>query len=451
MLGLGWVDSPLSPEARLSPRVVRFCSAPEPVLSVLPACATDKDEEGSPLEGCSDVWIVDGVRTPVGRRAGALASVRPDDLLAYVLQALVERTGLDPDHIDDVYIGCANQAGEDSRNVARIAALLAGFPESVAGVTVNRLCASGLEAAIAAARAIRVGEEEVCIAGGVESMSRAPYVLPKAQSPFPHGNVTAYDSALGWRFPNPKLAERFPLESMGETAENLADRYGISRAEQDHFALVSHRRAVDAWASGRFERETVPIPIAAGMVFRDEGPRADTSIEGLARLKPAFRPGGTVTAGNSSPLSDGAAGLVLASSSAVRRYGLRPRARILAAAAAGVSPRYMGLGPVPAAAKALNRAGLSLDDMDVIELNEAFAAQVLAVLREWRIPADDRRLNPNGGAIAIGHPLGCSGSRLLVTLVHELEEQQARYGLCALCVGVGQGVAAVVERVDTAH
>jgi acetyl-CoA acyltransferase len=398
------------------------------------------------VNGLRDVWVVDGLRTPVGRRGGVLAGVRPDDMAAHVLRAVVDRAGLDPAVVDDVYLGCANQAGEDNRNVARMAALLAGFPDSVPGVTVNRLCASGLEAVVAAARAIRSGEQDVCLAGGVESMSRAPYALPKATAAFPYGNLTAYDTALGWRFPNPRLAERFPLESMGETAENLADRYAIPREEQDRFALRSHRRAVAAWASGRLARETVAVPTPAGPVDRDEGPRADTSLEALARLKPAFRQGGTVTAGNSSPLNDGAAALVLSSPEAAERLGLRPRARILAAASAGVDPRYMGIGPVPAAARALDRAGLSLADMDVIELNEAFAAQVLSVLREWGISPEDDRLNPNGGAIAIGHPLGCSGARLMVTLVHELELRGGRYGLCALCVGVGQGVAAVVER-----
>ena len=394
-----------------------------------------------------EVWLIDAVRTPLGKLGGILRSVRPDDLAALVVRQVVEQSGLDPTAVDDVYLGCANQAGEDGRNVARMAALLAGFPDSVPGVTVNRLCASGLEAVVAAARAIRCGEEDVCVAGGVESMSRAAYALPKADRPFPYGNVTAYDTALGWRFPNPRLAERFPLESMGETAENLVERYHLSRAEQDEVALTSHTRAVAAWAAGRLAAEVVWVPTPEGPADRDQGPRADTSLAALGRLRPAFRPGGTVTAGNSSPLSDGAAALLLARPAAARRLGLRPRARLLTAAAAGVDPRYMGLGPVPATARVLARAGLTMADLDVIELNEAFAAQVLAVLREWNLDRDDPRLNPNGGAIALGHPLGCSGARLVVTLLGELERRGGRFGLATLCVGTGQGMAALLERV----
>ncbi|MBX6377151.1 MAG: acetyl-CoA C-acyltransferase [Clostridia bacterium] len=400
------------------------------------------------------VYIVAALRTPIGRHGGALRDVRPDDLAAHVLRAVVDRTGIPPEAIDDVYLGCANQAGEDNRNVARMAALLAGFPHSVPGTTVNRLCASGLEAVTQAFRAIRCGEEDLVLAGGVESMTRAPWVFPKASSPFPYGNVTAYDTALGWRFPNPRMAAMFPLESMGETAENLVERYGISREEQDRFALWSHQKAVAAQEAGRFDDELVPVSVPQRrgepmVIDRDEGPRRDTSLEKLAALPPVFRKGGSVTAGNSSPLNDGACALLLASPRALERHGLTPLARILGGAAAGVDPRYMGIGPVPATARLLGRLGLGLADMDLIEVNEAFAAQVLSVLREWGLPPDEPRLNVNGGAIALGHPLGCSGARILTTLVHELRRRSGRYGLATLCVGVGQGAALVVERVET--
>ncbi|HEY8486948.1 MAG TPA: thiolase family protein [Limnochordales bacterium] len=397
--------------------------------------------------------IVDALRTPVGRYAGALSDVRPDDLAALVLRAVLERNGIEPGWVDDVYFGCANQAGEDNRNVARMAVLLAGLPETVPGVTVNRLCASGLEAVIQAVRAIWAGEAEIVVAGGVESMSRAPLVLPKPETAFPRGAQTLHDTTLGWRLVNPRMAERYPPLSLGETAENLAERYGISRQEQDLFALASHRKAHQAWEAGRFAREVIPVEKpsrkgAAVRVERDEGIRPDTSLDKLASLPPAFRDGGTVTAGNSSPLSDGAAAVLLMAEHRARALGLRPLARAVASGVAGVHPNYMGIGPVPATRQALQRAGLSLEQMDVIEINEAFAAQVLACLREWRVEPDDARLNPNGGAIAIGHPLGCSGARLVGTLVHELHRREGRFGLATLCVGVGQGLSLVVERLD---
>ncbi|MCS7177450.1 MAG: acetyl-CoA C-acyltransferase [Candidatus Kapabacteria bacterium] len=398
-----------------------------------------------------DALIVDYVRTPIGKYGGALSSVRPDDMAALVIAELVRRTGVPPEAIDDVIFGCANQAGEDNRNVARMALLLAGLPHTVPGVTVNRLCASGLEAVIQGLRAIRLGEAELIIAGGVESMSRAPYVLAKNVSgKAQYGNLIAYDTALGWRFPNPRMERMFPLESMGETAENLAERYHISREEQDLYALQSHRRAVAAQEACIFAEEIVPVPVERGkgetvLVDRDEGPRPDTSLEKLSALPPVFRTGGTVTAGNSSSLNDGAAALLLASEAALQRYGLRPLARYVSSGAAGVDPRYMGIGPVPATKKALQRAGLSLEDIDLVELNEAFAAQVLACLRE--MPIDPERLNIYGGAIALGHPLGMSGARLAGTLVRSLHRRNARYGLATLCVGVGQGLALIVERV----
>ncbi|RMG18708.1 MAG: thiolase family protein [Deltaproteobacteria bacterium] len=397
-----------------------------------------------------DAVICAAVRTPIGRIRGALARVRPDDLAAHVISALVERTGIDPAVIDDVYFGCANQAGEDNRNVARMALLLAGLPETVPGVTVNRLCASGLEAVNLAARAIRCGEQSVCIAGGVESMSRAPYALPKPEMGYATGNLTAYDTSLGWRFPNPKMEARFPLEAMGETAENLAERYQISREAQDRFALESHRRAVEAMENGLFDDEIVPVEVPQRkgdpiIVARDEGPRPDTSLEKLAALRPVFRKGGTVTAGNSSTLNDGASALLLASAEQAEALGLRPLARVVSAASAGVDPRIMGIGPVPATRRALALAGLELGEVDLVELNEAFAAQALAVIRELGL--DPERVNPHGGAIALGHPLGCSGARILTTLVHTLRRRHARRGLATLCVGVGQGVATLVEAV----
>ncbi|AFV76060.1 MULTISPECIES: thiolase family protein [Thermus] len=396
-----------------------------------------------------EAWIVEAVRTPIGKHGGALSPVRPDDLLAHALQALMDRAGVPKEEVEDVYAGCANQAGEDNRNVARMALLLAGFPVEVAGCTVNRLCGSGLEAVAQATRAIWAGEGQVYIGSGVESMSRAPWVLPKSERPFPTGNLTLYDTTLGWRLVNPRMQALYGTESMGETAENLAEMYGIPREEQDRFALLSHRKAVRAWREGRFQREVVPVPVKRGkeevLVERDEGPREDTSLEKLALLRPVFREGGTVTAGNASPLNDGAAALLLVSDAYAKAHGLKALARVRSLAVAGVPPRIMGIGPVPATRKALERAGLRLEDMGVIELNEAFAAQALAVLREWGLDPEDERLNPNGGAIALGHPLGASGARILTTLVHEMQRRKAPFGLATMCIGVGQGIAVVVE------
>lgn len=414
-----------------------------------------------------EVVIIEAVRTPVGRHGGALASVRPDDLAALVVREVVDRAGLDPGLVEDVYLGCANQAGEDNRNVARMALLLAGLPCHVAGVTVNRLCASGLEAINQAARAIKCGEGEVFVAGGVESMSRAPWSVPKAERAFPWGDVTMYDTTLGWRYPNPRMAQIFPLESMGQTAENIYDETGISRQEQDDFALESQRRAAAAIAAGRFKDEivAVSIPRRKGpplLLDTDEHPRIkidaegrvhlDTSAEELARLRPAFRPDGTVTAGNASGISDGAAALLLMSEEKAQELGLKPMARWVASAVAGVNPRTMGYGPIPATRKALERAGLTVGDLDLVELNEAFAVQALACIRELGL--DVARTNVNGGAIALGHPLGCTGARLMVTLLHEMRRraaagEQMRYGLVTMCVGVGQGCATLVERRQT--
>jgi acetyl-CoA acyltransferase len=398
-----------------------------------------------------EAWIVEAVRTPIGKHGGALSSVRPDDLLAHVLSALMARSGVPKEEVEDVYAGCANQAGEDNRNVARMALLLSGFPVEVAGCTVNRLCGSGLEAVAQAARAIWAGEGQVYVGGGVESMSRAPYAVPKPERGFPTGNLTMYDTTLGWRFVNPRMQALYGTESMGETAENLAEMYGIPREEQDRFALLSHQKAVRAWDEGRFLEEVVPVPVKRGkeeaLVSVDEGPRRDTSLERLAALRPVFREGGTVTAGNSSPLNDGAAAVLLVSDAYAQAHGLRPLARIRAIAVAGVPPRIMGIGPVPATKKALERAGLSLKDLGLIELNEAFAAQSLAVLREWGLSMEDERLNPNGGAIALGHPLGASGARILTTLVHEMRRRGVQWGLATMCIGVGQGIAVVVEGV----
>jgi 3-oxoadipyl-CoA thiolase len=396
-----------------------------------------------------DALIVDAVRTPMGRDGGALAGVRPDNLAAHVLAQAVERTGVDPAAVCDVYLGAANQAGEDNRDAARMAALLAGLPTEVPGVTVNRLCASGLEAVNQASRALRLGEGDLYLAGGAESMSRAPWVMSKPAAGLPRGPQTMHDTALGWRLVNPRMAERYSTESMGETAENVAERYAIARDEQDRFALQSHARAVAASAEGRFADELVPVeapsadsgdPVAVAV---DEGPRADTSLEKLARLRPAFREGGTVTAGNASTLNDGAACLVLASAERAEKIGARPLGRIVSIGVAGVDPAYMGMGPVPAIRRALDAGGLGLDEIDLIEINEAFAAQVLACIGELGI--EEERLNVNGGAIALGHPLGCSGARILTTLVWELRRRRARYGIAALCVGVGQGVATIVE------
>lgn len=395
--------------------------------------------------------ICEALRTPIGRIRGTLDSVRPDNLAALVIRAVVERSGVPPDSIDDVYIGCANQAGEDNRNVARMAVLLAGLPDRVPAVTVNRLCASGLEAINQAARAIKAGEQTVCIAGGVESMSRAPYSVPKPTMGHATGNATAWDTALGWRYPNPRLEERFPLEAMGETAENVAEKYGISREDQDAFALRSHQRALAAWEAGAFAGEVVPIDVPQRKkepirFDRDEGPRSDTSLERLGSLGAAFRKGGSVTAGNSSTLNDGAAAVLVTTLERAKEFGLKPMARVVSAASAGVDPRIMGIGPVPATRKALELAGLTLDQIDVVELNEAFAAQSLAVIRE--LDLDPERVNQNGGAIALGHPLGCTGARITATLLHLMKAQGARYGLATLCIGVGQGVATIFERID---
>jgi len=376
--------------------------------------------------------------------------VRPDDLAALVIGEVVKRAGIDPAIVEEVYLGCANQAGEDNRNVARMALLLAGLPQHVAGVTFNRLCASGLTAINQAARAIKCGEGDVFIAGGVESMSRAPYAIPKPEAAFPWGNLTAYDTTLGWRFPNKKMESLFPLEQMGETAENIvAEHPEITREMQDEFAFQSQMRAKSAIESGRFKDESVPVVIPQKkadpiIVDTDEHPRLDTTMDKLARLNAAFRKGGTVTAGNASGINDGAAAVLLMSADKAQALGLKPMARWVASAAAGVSPRTMGYGPIPATRKVLERTGLSISDIDLFEINEAFAVQALACARELGIPLD--RLNVNGGAIALGHPLGCSGARLMTTLVHELNRRQARYGLATLCVGVGQGEATIVER-----
>jgi acetyl-CoA acyltransferase len=394
----------------------------------------------------TEAWIIDAVRTPIGRHGGMLSEVRPDDLGAVALKALLARTGVPAADVEDVYLGCANQAGEDNRNVARMSALLAGLPVEVAGCTVNRLCGSGLEAVAAAARAVLAGEAHVYVGGGVESMSRAPWAMPKPDRALPRGNVTAYDTALGWRFVNPRMEALGHTDSLGQTAENLAVELGIGREAQDRFALQSHRKAVAAQDAGHFAAELVPVPLAKGTATADECPRRDTTLERLARLAPAFRPDGTVTAGNSSPLNDGAAALLVVSSDYARAHGLEPLARVRAVAVAGVPPRTMGLGPVPAVRKALERARAALADVERIELNEAFAAQSLAVLSGWGVAADDPRVNPSGGAIALGHPLGCSGARLLVTLVHGLRRTGQRLGLASMCIGVGQGIAMVVER-----
>jgi acetyl-CoA C-acetyltransferase len=384
--------------------------------------------------------VLAGVRTPIGRYGGALAHVRPDDLAALVVREVVERSGVPAGEIEDVWLGCANQAGEDNRNVARMAALLAGLPESVPGVTVNRLCASGLTAVSAACHAVIAGDGDLFVAGGVESMSRAPFVVAKPDKAFPRGNQVLYDTHLGWRFPNPRMEELFPLESMGETGENVAERYDVSREDQDAFALESHRRGAAAAEAGRFDDELVPV----GEVVRDEHPRPDTSIEKLAALRPAFRTGGTVTAGNAAGINDGAAALVIASEDKARSLGIEPLGTFLGGAAAGVDPRVMGIGPVPAVHKLLERTGVGVEQLDLVELNEAFAAQSLPVIRELGL--DRAIVNVNGGAIALGHPLGMSGARLVVSLLHELKRRGGRYGLATLCVGVGQGQAALFER-----
>ena len=396
-----------------------------------------------------DVVLVSAVRTPIGRYGGALKDVRPDDLAALAIAEAVRRAGVGRDAIEDVVLGCANQAGEDNRNVARMALLLAGLPVEVAGQTVNRLCGSGLQAVVTAANAIRAGEGEVFVAGGVESMTRAPFVLGKPDAAFPRGEMKLQDTTLGWRFVNPRLAEMHQPYSMGETAENVAERHNVTREEQDAFALTSHQRAVAAIDAGRLRDEIVPVPVPAGKagtatVDTDEQPRRDTTMEKLAKLKPVFRKGGSVTAGNSAGINDGAAALVLASRARAEREGWPIRARILTSAVAGVDPAYMGLGPIPASRKALQRAGLTADDLDLVELNEAFAAQAIPCMRELGL--DPERVNVNGGAISLGHPLGCSGARLVTALIHELERRGGRYGLATMCIGVGQGIAAIIER-----
>ena len=394
--------------------------------------------------------IVDAIRTPIGALGGILSSVRPDDMAAHVIKSILERNQIDPALIEEVFMGCANQAGEDNRNVARMAALLAGLPVEVGGVTVNRLCASGLNAINMAARAIKAGEGEVYIAGGVESMSRAPYSLPKAEAGFSFGNLTAYDTALGWRYPNPKMKAMHGTDSMGETAENIAaERPHITREKQDKFSARSHSKAIAAIDSGRFKQEIVPVTIPQKkgdpkVVDTDERPRRDTTVESLAKLKAAFRDGGTVTAGNSSGLNDGASALLIMSAEKAKSLNLKPLARIITSASAGVPPRIMGIGPVPATKKALERAGLKIQDIGLMELNEAFAVQSLAVIEDLGI--DPELVNVNGGAIAIGHPLGCSGARLVTTLVHEMKNRgNVKYGVATLCVGVGQGEATVIE------
>lgn len=397
--------------------------------------------------------VIDAIRTPIGSLGGSLSPVRPDDLAAHVIKVLVNRTGINPGEIDEVYLGCANQAGEDNRNVARMASLLAGLPASVPALTVNRLCASGLSAVNFAARAIQSGAGSIYIAGGVESMSRAPYSLPKADQPFSFGNLTAWDTALGWRYPNPLIQEKYGTESMGETAENIYDLYPFTRTEQDEYACTSHQRAIAAIDSGKFSEEIVPVTIPQRkgepvFVNVDERPRRDTNLESLGRLKPAFRKDGTVTAGNSSGLNDGAASLLIMEEELARQGGFQPLVRILTSASAGVEPRLMGLGPIPATQKALTKSDIGIEDLGLIELNEAFAIQALAVMKE--LGCRHEITNVNGGAIALGHPLGCSGARILTTLVYEMrrrapEEKRPFYGLATLCVGVGQGEATLVE------
>lgn len=398
-----------------------------------------------------EVMVVAARRTPIGRHGGVLKDVRPDDLAALVLRQVVEDVGLDPAFVDDVLLGAANQAGEDNRNVARMALLLAGFPVTVPGATFNRLCGSSLEAINRGYQAIAMGDADIIIAGGVESMTRAPFVLPKSSRGYPTGTQQLFDTTLGWRMTNPQLAEKYYPYTMGETAENLAERFQIGREEQDAWALRSHERAVRAQATGHFDREIVPVPVLdpktgeTRWVTRDEHPRPDTSLERLARLKPAFREGGTVTAGNSSGINDGAAAVILMADQTAERLGMQPLVAIRATGVAGVDPAIMGYGPVPASQKALGRAGWTLDDVEQVELNEAFAAQVLAVLRD--LPFDADLVNRNGGAIALGHPLGASGARIMTTLIYGMQSSGARRGLATMCIGVGQGIATLVERI----
>ena len=416
--------------------------------------STSNDKQAASAES-NEAYIIDGIRTPVTNLGGALSAVRADDLAAHAISALLERNPeLDPSRVDDVILGCANQAGDDNRNVARMALLLAGMPVTVPGETVNRLCASGLNSIASAARAIKAGEGDVYIAGGVENMTRAPFVMSKGSAAYGR-DVQLFDTSLGWRFVNPKMQEKYGTHSMGETAENVAEQYGVSREDQDKFATRSQKKAAAAQQAGILAEEIVPVDIPqrkgpSVRVEQDEFLRPDTTVETLAKLRTAFRTDGkgTVTAGNSSGLNDGAAALLIASSKAVREMGLKPVVRIVASAAAGVEPRIMGMGPVPATRIVLERAGLTLDDMDVIELNEAFAAQSLACMREFGLEDDDARVNPNGGAIALGHPLGMSGARLALTAMRELERKNGRYALCTMCIGVGQGFAMILERVQ---
>jgi 3-oxoadipyl-CoA thiolase len=395
--------------------------------------------------------IVAAVRTPMGRHGGILKDVRTDDLGAYIIAKLIDQTGINKEEIEDVYFGCTNQAGEDSRNVARNASLLAGLPYTIPGATVNRLCGSGLEAINQAGRAIQTDHGDLFVAGGVESMTRGPWVMAKPSNAFQRGDATLYDSSLGWRFPNRRMGELYSLINNGETAENVAEKYQIGRQEQDEFALGSHLKAVKAHEEGRLKDEIVPfeMPQRKGpplVCDKDEGPRADTSLEKLGALQPAFKKTGTVTAGNSSPLSDGAAALLLTTPAKAEQLRLKPMVRIVASAAAGVHPNYMGIGPIPATQKALKRAGLTIDQIDLVELNEAFASQVIACARELGI--DLNKLNVNGGAIALGHPLGCSGARIMTTLIHEMKKRRSRYGLATMCIGVGQGIATIVENIN---
>ncbi|HEY7131581.1 MAG TPA: acetyl-CoA C-acyltransferase [Candidatus Limnocylindrales bacterium] len=398
-----------------------------------------------------EAWVVAAVRTPIGRYGGALAAVRPDDLAASAIRAVVERSGIDPALVEDVILGCANQAGEDNRDVARMALLLAGLPVGVAGLTVNRLCGSGLQAVNSAAHAIAVGDGEVFIGGGVESMTRAPYVMAKPAGAWDRGPRELEDTTLGWRFVNPALAALHYPYSMGETAENVAERWSVDRERQDAFALASQQKAIRAIDEGRFDTQIVPIPVPSKkgdpvLVGRDEHPRADTSAEALAKLRPAFRDGGSVTAGNSSGINDGASAVLLVEADRARALGLRPMARVVSTAVAGVDPAIMGYGPVPATRKALERAGLGVDDLDLVELNEAFASQSIVCIDELGL--DPEKVNVNGGAIALGHPLGMSGARLITMLSHELCRTGGRYGLATMCIGVGQGIATVIERTD---
>ena len=395
--------------------------------------------------------IVEAIRTPMGRHGGILKDIRPDDMAADLIEKIVQRTGINREEIEDVYLGCTNQAGEDSRNIARNAALLAGLPYTIPGATVNRLCGSGLEAINQAGRAIESEHGDLFIAGGVESMTRGPLVMPKGGKPFPSGNITAYDSTLGWRFPNTRLGELYPLVNNGVTAENVAERYKISRKDQDTFALESHQKAFNAHEKGFLKDEIVPVearqPRSGTVVYdRDEGPRSDTSMEKLAALKTVFKEKGTVTAGNSSPLSDGASMLLITTEEKAKSLRLEPLVRIVASAVAGVDPSYFGIGPVPASQKALKRARLNMNQMNLIELNEAFSSQSLACIRE--LDMDPKKVNVNGGAIAIGHPLGCSGARIMTTLIHAMRQRGSRYGLATMCIGVGQGITTIVESVN---